>query len=88
MYNFTLSLVVTCVCFVADVDYFPIDTEVVFDPDESSKLVSINLPEDDVFPEANKTFEIYFTATPGVLISPIGFAYATILNDDEPLTGL
>ncbi|CAI8026308.1 IgGFc-binding protein [Geodia barretti] len=70
---------------IADVDYFPIDTEVVFDPDESSKLVSINLPEDDVFPEANKTFEVYITATPGVLISPIGFAYATILNDDEPL---
>lgn len=76
------------VFFVADIDYFPVDTEVVFDLEESSKLISIKLPEDDVFFEANKTFEVYLTATPGVFISPIGFAYATILNDDEPLTGL
>ena len=69
-------------------DYFPVDTEVVFNPDESSKLISINLAEDDVFPEANKTFEVYLASTPGVFISPVGFAFATILNDDEPLTGL
>ena len=79
---------VKCFFFIADIDYFPVDTEVIFDLEESSKLISIKLPEDDVFFEANKTFEVYLTATPGVFISPIGFAYATILNDDEPLTGL
>ena len=61
--------------------------EVVFEPEESTKLVSILLPEDDVFPEANKTLEVYLSATPGVYINPFGYAYATILNDDEPLTG-
>ena len=60
---------------------------VTFEPDETSKLVSIPLLEDDVFPESNKTFEVYLTGSPGVLISPIGYAYATILNDDAPLRG-
>lgn len=74
--------------YVADVDYTPIDMAVVFESNESSKVIQILLTEDDVFPEENKTFEVYLTATPGVYVSPFAYALATVLNDDEPLPGL
>lgn len=49
--------------------------------------MKIKLARDDVFPEANKTFEVYLSASPGVFISPLGYVSATILNDDPELTG-
>lgn len=56
--------------------------------DEDQKAVGIPLAEDDVFPEENKTFEVYLSASQGVFISPFGYASAVILNDDPPLPGM
>ena len=53
-----------------------------------SKTVLISLTTDDRFPEANKTFEVYLSASPGVFISPVAYATVTILNDDIPVPGL
>lgn len=75
--------------FLADgTDYFAVDVELVFRSEEVSKMVQIPLANDDIFPEANKTFEVYLGASPGVFISPIGYVSAIILNDDPPLPGL
>ena len=70
------------------IDFLPLEMEVIFAADEVSKSVQIKLTDDDVFPEANKTFEVYLLASPGVYISPTGYASAIILNDDSPLPGL
>ena len=61
--------------------------EVHFEANEDEKVVAIPLAEDDVFPEGNKTFEVYLSASQGVFISPFGYAFAVILNDDPPLPG-
>ena len=53
-----------------------------------SKRILIPFTDDDILPEANKTFEVYLSASPGVFISPIAYITATILNDDLPLPGL
>ena len=61
--------------------------EVHFNPNEDFKLIQIPLADDDIFFEANKTFEVYLVSSPGVYISPIGYVSAVILNDDLPLPG-
>ena len=81
------NVILFCIIYTADEDYIPIDIEVIFERDETYKLVSIPLTEDDLFPENNKTFEVYLAGSPGVFISPIGHAFITILNDDAPLEG-
>ena len=78
-----------CFVFFAEgIDYHGVDEEIVFSPDEVSKGVLIPFTEDDVLPEANKTFEVYLSASPGVFISPNAYVTATILNDDMPVPGL
>jgi hypothetical protein len=70
---------------IEGIDYFAVDEEVIFSSDEMLKSVLIPFTDDDVLPEANKTFEVYLSASPGVLISPIAYVTATILNDDIPV---
>ena len=77
-----------CNFFAEGIDYFAVDEEVIFSSDEMLKSVLIPFTDDDVLPEANKTFEVYLSASPGVLISPIAYVTATILNDDIPVPGL
>ena len=76
------------VFFAEDIDYRGVDEEIIFGPDEVSKGVLIPFTGDDVLPEANKTFEVYLSASPGVFISPNAYVTATILNDDIPVPGL
>lgn len=68
-------------------DYTAVNKEIVFKGEEISEDIEIKLAADDVFPETNKTFEVYLSASPGVFISPPGYVSATILNDDPELTG-
>ena len=63
------------------------ERNVTFSSSEVSKSVLIQLAEDDVFPEANKTFQVYIRASPGVYISPNAYVTAMILNDDAELRG-
>ena len=76
-----------CNLFAVGTDYMEILQEVHFGVDENMKTVMIPLAEDDVFPEVNKTFEVYLSASQGVFISPFGYASAIIRNDDPPLPG-
>lgn len=61
---------------------------ITFSPDQESLFVSISLSEDDVFPEENKTFEVFLSPASGVFINPIAYATVTILNDDPELPGM
>ena len=74
--------------FSEGIDYHAVDEEVVFGFDEDSRSVLIPFTDDDGILEANKTFEVYLSASPGVFISPIAYVIATILNDDVLLPGL
>lgn len=69
-------------------DYTGLTRSVRFNRDENTKIIEIPLAEDDVFPEVNKTFEVYLTAAEGVYISPTAYVSAVILNDDPPLPGI
>ena len=62
-----------------------VDKDIRFGSSEVVKVIQIPLAEDDIFPEANKTFEVYLSASQGVFISPIGYVSAVILNDDLPI---
>lgn len=68
-------------------DYTAVNENLIFKGEEVSKEIEIKLATDDIFPEPNKTFEVYLSASSGVYISPIGYMTATILNDDPELTG-
>lgn len=69
------------------IDYFSMERDVTFRSSEVSKSVLIQLTDDDVFPEPNKTFQVYIRASPGVYLSPTAYVTARILNDDEQLRG-
>ena len=62
-----------------------VDKDIRFGSSEIVKVIQIPLAEDDIFPEANKTFEVYLSASQGVFISPIAYVSAVILNDDLPI---
>ena len=72
---------------IAGRDYTATKLSVEFKPGETQKILSVPVI-DDVFPEQNKTFFIFFASSPDVYLSPITFASVTILNDDPPLPGV
>ena len=92
MYIHTQISEVKCVLYIfplylAGVDYMEVEEDLQFESNEVVKVIQIPLAKDDVFPEANKTFEVYLSASQGVFISPIGYVSAVILNDDLPIAG-
>ena len=50
-------------------------------------MVTIPLAPDDVFPEPDKTFEVFLGPIEGVYVTPFAAATVTILNDDDDLPG-
>ena len=72
----------------AGVDYVAVNVTVAFLPGQITQEVRVSLAEDDIFPEPNKTFEVYLAASPGVYLSPITYTVVTILNDDPDLPGM
>ena len=72
----------------AGVDYVAVNVTVAFLPGQTTQEVRVSLAEDDIFPEPNKTFEVYLAASPGVYLSPITYTVVTILNDDPDLPGM
>ena len=72
---------------LAGEDYIAFNTSIVFGPEERLKTIQVQLAPDDVFPEGNKSFDIFLTASPGVYLSPTTVINVTILNDDLALPG-
>ena len=68
-------------------DYFNVSTVVSFAPEQSQATVTVLLAPDDVFPEPNKTFELFLSPSEGIYITPFAAATVTILNDDPDLPG-
>lgn len=69
----------------AGVDYVDINVTVDFLLGETTREVCVSIAEDDIFPEPNKTFEVYLAAFPwSVPLSTL----VTILNDDPDLPGM
>ena len=73
--------------FIVGKDFINTSKVVHFKLGETKSAVKIPLADDDIFPEENKTFEVYLTASQGVFIYPNGYAQAVIFNDDRPLPG-
>ena len=70
-------------------DYNAVNASVIFEPRSENIIQEFigTLAPDDVFPEANKSFEIFLTASPGAYLFPDTVVMVTILNDDPPLPG-
>ena len=71
---------------LAGVDYSTVDRNVEFAPGEVTREVQVRI-QNDIFPEENKTFEVYLAASPGVYLHPITYTTVRILNDDPDLPG-
>ena len=67
-------------------DYSIVDTVVEFATGEVTVEVPVEI-QNDIFPEENKTFEVYLAASPGVYLAPITYTTVRILNDDPDLPG-
>ena len=89
MFPYTLMYTYTHTCThthtTAGEDYEAVNTSIMFDPQNSIQEFVGRLALDNVFPEANKSFEIFLTASPGAYLSPDTAVTVTILNDDPPL---
>ncbi len=83
---FMMAVLCSSICS-AGVDYFPVDETVEFAAGETSREVLVGIP-DDIFPETNKTFEVFLACSPGVYLSPYSYTTVRILNDDPDLPGV
>ena len=58
-----------------------------FAPGQTVATVTVVLAPDDVFPEPDKTFDLFLGPAEDVYISPYAAASVTIINDDPDLPG-
>ena len=68
-------------------DFKEFKQTVTFEPTQTVVTVTVPLAPDDVFPEPDRTFELFLSAAEGVFIFPFAAATVTILNDDPDLPG-
>ena len=68
-------------------DFEAVQSTVTFAPGQTVATVTVVLAPDDVFPEPDKTFELFLGPAEDVYISPFAAASVTIVNDDPDLPG-
>jgi hypothetical protein len=78
----TVNLVTNEVTATANLDFLPIDSDLVFEPGETQKLVTISVVNDDGPREADETFTLEISTESPDLIVQSPPLEITILDDD------
>lgn len=76
------------ISFTVDEDYVEVVETITFPPEEGVAFVTVFFTPNDVFPETNKTFELYLSPVDDVYISPLAAANVIIINDDPNMPGI
>ena len=71
---------------IADVDYVTLVENVIFNGDENSRIVSVDIMDDGIF-EGDEQFEVFLKTlpeSPDVILGDPNIATGTILDDERP----